>query len=200
MSGKSESELGGLQLCALWCHSFGRVLPAGGPLLFVVRCDLVGHAGSEGVKGESGDSASVLGSGSLLCPGVTDGVSSDCMHNCTFGVHVKGLWDVCRQCCNVFQVLLHVFRCLLDDAVIGSPHRLNSEFAFYMHSKQYPNVTTHFRILFHIFAAYFASSQLTRTSEAHFGNFGPISDLRSLFRKLRIYFGPPKFISETSHL
>jgi hypothetical protein len=71
--------------------------------------------------------------------------------------------------------------------LIGSPHHLNSEFAFYTHSKQYPNVTTHFRILFHIFTAYFTSSQLIRTSEAHFGNFGPISDLRSLFRKLRTY-------------
>jgi hypothetical protein len=36
-----------------------------------------------------------------------------------------------------------------------SPRCLNSEFAFYTHSEQYPNVTTHFRILFHIFAAYF---------------------------------------------
>jgi hypothetical protein len=80
--------------------------------------------------------------------------------------------------------------------VIGSSHRLNSEFTFYTHSKQYPNVTTHFRILFHISAAYFASSQLVRTSEAYFGNFGPISDLRSLFRKLHTYFGPPKIISE----
>jgi hypothetical protein len=85
-------------------------------------------------------------------------------------------------------------------ALIGSPHCLNSKFAFYTHSEHYLNITTHFRILFHIFAAYFASSQLIRTSEAHFRNFGPISDLRSLFRKLRIYFGPPKFISETSHL
>jgi hypothetical protein len=87
-----------------------------------------------------------------------------------------------------------------NNMLIGSPHRLNSEFAFYTHSEQYPNVTTHFRILFHIFIAYFASLQLIRTSEAHFGNFGPILDLRSLFQKLRIYFGPPKIISETSHL
>jgi hypothetical protein len=85
-------------------------------------------------------------------------------------------------------------------ALIGSPHRLNSDFAFYTHSKQYPNVTTHFRILFRIFGAHSTSLQLIRTSEAHFRNFGPISDLRSLFRKLRIYFGPPKIISETSHL
>jgi hypothetical protein len=69
--------------------------------------------------------------------------------------------------------------------LIGSPHRLNSEFAFYMHSEHYPNITTHFRILFHIFAAYFAFSQLIRTSEAHFGNFRSILDLRRLFRKLR---------------
>jgi hypothetical protein len=69
--------------------------------------------------------------------------------------------------------------------MIGSPHHLNSEFAFYTHSEQYPNVTTHFRILFCIFGAHSTSSQLVRTSEAYFGNFGPISDLRSLFRKLR---------------
>jgi hypothetical protein len=87
-----------------------------------------------------------------------------------------------------------------NGTLIGSPHCLNSEFAFYTHSEQYPNITTHFRILFHIFAAHFAFSQLIRTSEAHFGNFRPISDLRSLFWKLRIYFGPPKLISETSHL
>jgi hypothetical protein len=84
--------------------------------------------------------------------------------------------------------------------LIGSPHCLNSEFTFYMHSEQYPNITTHFRISVHIFAAYFASSQLIRTSEVYFGNFGSISDLRSLFWKLRTYFGPPKFISETSDL
>jgi hypothetical protein len=69
--------------------------------------------------------------------------------------------------------------------LIGSPHCLNSEFAFYTHSEHYLNITTHFRILFRIFGAHSASSQLIRTSEAHFGNFGPISDLRSLFRKLR---------------
>jgi hypothetical protein len=84
--------------------------------------------------------------------------------------------------------------------VIGSPHCLNSELPFYTYSEHYLNITTHFWILFHIFAAYFASSQLIRTSEAHFGNFRPISDLRSLFRRLQIYFGPPKFISETSDL
>jgi hypothetical protein len=84
--------------------------------------------------------------------------------------------------------------------LIGSPHCLNSEFAFYTHSEHYLNITTHFRILFCIFGAHSTSLQLIRTSEAHFGNFGPISDLRSLFQKLRIYFGPPKIISETSHL
>jgi hypothetical protein len=90
--------------------------------------------------------------------------------------------------------------CIISDAVIGSPHCLNSEFAFYTHSEHYLNITTHFRILFRIFGAHSTSSQLIRTSEAHFGNFGPILDLRSLFWKLRIYFGPPKIISETSHL
>jgi hypothetical protein len=68
--------------------------------------------------------------------------------------------------------------------LIGSPHCLTSEFAFYMHSEHYPYITTHFRILFHIFAAYFASSQLIRTSKAHFGNFRSILDLQSLFWKL----------------
>jgi hypothetical protein len=84
--------------------------------------------------------------------------------------------------------------------LIGSPHHLNSEFTFYMHSEHYLNITTHFRILFHIFTAYFTSLQLIRTSEAYFGNFGSISDLQSLFQKLWTYFGPPKFISETLHL
>jgi hypothetical protein len=84
--------------------------------------------------------------------------------------------------------------------MIGSPHCLNSDFAFYTHSEHYLNITTHFQISFHIFTAYFASLQLIRTSEAHFRNFGPISDLRRLFRKLRTYFRPPKIISETSDL
>jgi hypothetical protein len=104
------------------------------------------------------------------------------------------------RCFSVVQVYdrLGVVRIFI--MLIGSPHRLNSDFAFYTHSKHYLNITTHFRILFRIFGAHSTSSQLIRTSEAHFGNFGPISDLRSLFQKLRIYFGPPKIISETSHL
>jgi hypothetical protein len=83
------------------------------------------------------------------------------------------------------------------EPMIGSPHCLNSEFAFYTHSKHYLNITTQFQILFCIFGAHSTSSQLIRTSEAYFGNFGPILDLRSLFRKLRTSstciptFGPP---------
>jgi hypothetical protein len=61
--------------------------------------------------------------------------------------------------------------------LIGSPHHLNSEFTFYMHSEHYLNITTHFQILFHFFAAYSTSSQLIRTSKAYFGNFRSISDL-----------------------
>jgi hypothetical protein len=68
--------------------------------------------------------------------------------------------------------------------VIGSPHHLNSDFALNTHSEHYPNITAHFQILFHIFGAHSTSSQLVRTPEAHFGNFGPILDLRRLFRKL----------------
>jgi hypothetical protein len=88
----------------------------------------------------------------------------------------------------------------LRTTVIGSPHRLNSEFAFYTHSEQYLNITTHFRTLFHIFAAYFTFSQLIqtskayfttshlfRTSEAYFGNFAP---LKLIFPPLDT-FGPP---------
>jgi hypothetical protein len=81
-------------------------------------------------------------------------------------------------------VKCRIERVHICDALIGSPRPLNSEFAFYTHSKHYPNITTHFRILFHIFAVYFTSLQLIRTSEAYFRNVGPISDLRRLFRKL----------------
>jgi hypothetical protein len=80
------------------------------------------------------------------------------------------------------------YRTERQDAVntlIGSPHCLNSEFAFYTHSEHYLNITTHFRILFRIFGAHSTSSQLVRTSKAHLRNFRPILDLRSLFRKLR---------------
>jgi hypothetical protein len=76
------------------------------------------------------------------------------------------------------------FKQAVQTALIGSPCCLNSEFAFYMHSEHYLNIATHFRILFHIFAAYCASSQLIRTSEVYFRNFGPILGLQSLFRKL----------------
>jgi hypothetical protein len=82
--------------------------------------------------------------------------------------------------------------------LIGSPHCLNSEFAFYTHSKHYLNITTHFWILFciselilHLHSSLgppkpiSETSDLFRTSEVYFGNFGPISDLRRLFRKLR---------------